>query len=207
MFDAKAHWEKIYQEKRPEEVSWFQQDPAKSLELIHYAGIPKTGSLIDVGGGASRLVDKLLEEGYQNLSVLDISAQALDYAKQRLGPKAGLVHWIVADATNWTPDREYDLWHDRAVFHFLTEKAGRDGYTARVKSALRPGGSLILAAFAKDGPDKCSGLPVRQYDSRMVREEFGEGVEFVQESSETHRTPWGKEQKFGFFLLKRTAGR
>ncbi len=164
----------------------------------------KDASVIDVGGGTSVLVDLLLEAGFKQVSVLDISENALKYAKRRLGPLAGKVHWIETDATTFVSEEKYDVWHDRAVFHFLTEKADRERYVSRVRDSLKKGGSLILAAFAKDGPDKCSNLNVRQYDSALVKEEFGEGFELAQELTEVHRTPWGKDQKFNYFLLKKT---
>lgn len=204
MFDRKEHWEKIYSEKKPTEVSWYQQKSEKSLELINAVSMSKDASVIDVGGGTSVLVDLLLEAGFKQVSVLDISENALKYAKRRLGPLAGKVHWIETDATTFVSEEKYDVWHDRAVFHFLTEKADREKYVSRVRDSLKKGGSLILAAFAKDGPDKCSNLNVRQYDSALVKEEFGEGFELAQELTEVHRTPWGKDQKFNYFLLKKT---
>jgi ubiquinone/menaquinone biosynthesis C-methylase UbiE len=203
MFDRKAHWEKIYGEKKPHEVSWYQSNPQKSLELIASTGISKEEPVIDVGGGASLLVDMLLEKGFQNVTVLDISEKALQYAQQRLGELEGKVKWLVSDITEFESTEKFGLWHDRAVFHFLTEKIDRDKYFARVKRSLKKGGFLILCAFAKDGPDKCSNLNVRQYDASLVREEFGEGFDLLQETSEIHQTPWGKDQKFEYFLLKR----
>jgi SAM-dependent methyltransferase len=157
-----------------------------------------------VGGGASILPDLLLGQGYKNISVLDISENALKYPKERLGSLADKIHWIVNDATAFVPNEKYDVWHDRAVFHFLTEKADREKYVSCVKGALKKGGFLILATFAKDGPDKCSNLSVRQYDSTLVSEEFGEGFELKRELTEMHKTPWGKEQKFSYFVLERT---
>ena len=204
MLDRKEHWEKIYAEKKPAEVSWYQQKPETSLELIDAVSASKDVGIIDVGGGASELVDRLLEAGFKHVSVLDISENALKYAKQRLGPLAGKVHWIVSDATALISEEKYDVWHDRAVFHFLTEKPDREKYVSRVRESLNKGGFLILAAFAKDGPDKCSNLSVRQYDSALVKEEFGVGFELTRELTEVHRTPWGKDQKFNYFLLKKT---
>ena len=204
MCERKKHWEKVYAGSKPDEVSWYQDQPGKSLALIQQAAVPKDGELIDVGGGASRLVDRLLESGFKNLSVLDISANGLNYAKGRLGARAADVKWIEADVTAFSTDQTYDLWHDRAVFHFLTEERDRGNYIASVRKALKPGGSLILAAFAPDGPEKCSGLPVRRYDAGLVRETFGSGFEILHESMEAHKTPWDTEQKFTYFLLKRT---
>jgi SAM-dependent methyltransferase len=203
MLDRKEHWEKIYAEKKPTEVSWYQQKPEKSLGLINAVSASKDASIIDMGGGASLLVDRLLDAGFKHVSVLDISENALKYTKQRLGPLAGKVHWIVSDATSFSSGEKYDIWHDRAVFHFLTEKIDREKYVSRTRESLKKGGFLILAVFAKDGPDKCSHLPVRQYDSALVMEEFEEDFELTQELTEVHRTPWGKDQKFNYFLLKK----
>ena len=201
--DRRAHWEKIYGERKPDEVSWHQESPSLSLELIGRARVPKSGAVIDVGGGASRLVDALLDDGFEHVSVLDISARALAYARERLGARAGKVNWIEADVTAFAPAESYDLWHDRAVFHFLTEESDRRKYVEGLLKALKPGGALIAAAFAPDGPEKCSGLPVRRYDANLVRETFGEGFEFVREAAEIHVTPWKTEQRFSYFLLKR----
>jgi trans-aconitate methyltransferase len=201
--DRRGHWEKIYGDRKAEEVSWFQETPALSLELIRQARILKNGNVIDVGGGASRLVDSLLEAGFENVSVLDISVRALAQAQVRMGPQAGSVNWIEADVTTFVPAEAYDLWHDRAVFHFLTEESDRIKYVDCVRKALKPGGAVILAAFAPDGPETCSGLRVRRYDARLVRESFGEDFELLQESAEIHRTPWNTEQKFEYFLLVR----
>ncbi len=203
MFDRKTHWEKIYGEKKPNEVSWYQENPQKSLDLITSTDVSKEEPVIDVGGGASLLVDMLLEQGFQNVTVLDISEKALQYAQQRLGELEGKVKWLVSDITEFESTEKFGLWHDRAVFHFLTEKIDREKYVARVRRSLKKGGYLILSAFAKDGPDKCSNLNVRQYDAALVREEFGEGFDLLQETSEIHQTPWGKDQKFEYFLLKR----
>ena len=202
-FDLRGHWEKIYGDRNADEVSWFQERPALSLELIRQARIPKNGSVIDVGGGASRLVDSLKEAGFENISVLDISVRGLAQAQVRLGPRAGSVNWIEADVTAFVPAEVYDLWHDRAVFHFLTEESDRKKYVDCVRKALKPGGAVILAAFAPDGPETCSGLPVRRYDAKLVCEAFGAEFELLRESTENHRTPWNTEQKFGYFILKR----
>jgi SAM-dependent methyltransferase len=201
--DRRAHWEKIYGERKPDEVSWFQEKPGLSLELIRLAKIPKNGRVIDVGGGASRLVDALLGEGFERVSVLDISARALALARERLGARSENANWIEADVTAYSPVETYDLWHDRAVFHFLTEEADRKKYVDCVRGALKPGGALVLGAFAPDGPEGCSGLPVRRYDATLMKESFGKDFELLRESAEAHLTPWKTEQKFGFFLFKR----
>ena len=199
----KEHWEKIYAEKKPGEVSWFQQNPEKSLELILSISSPQDDRIIDVGGGASVLVDKLLKNGFHFISVLDISEKALQYTKERLGSLADKITWITEDVTTFNPTANFDLWHDRAVFHFLTEKEDREKYVSAVKKSLKKDGYLIIATFAKDGPDKCSNLPVRQYDLALVQEELGNDFQLVRETFETHVTPWGKPQKFSYFLFKK----
>jgi trans-aconitate methyltransferase len=201
--DRRGHWEKIYGDRKADEVSWYQETPALSLELIRRSGVLKNGSLIDVGGGASRLVDSLLADGFARVSVLDISSRALAHAQERLGERAKNVNWIEADVTSFAPSQAYDLWHDRAVFHFLTEEIDRKKYVDGVRMALKPGGALLLAAFAPDGPETCSGLPVRRYDANLVREAFGAEFQLLRETMETHRTPWNTEQKFGYFVFKR----
>ncbi len=203
MFDRKEHWEKIYSEKKPTEVSWFQTDPTESLEFIKLSGAPKDGNVIDVGGGASVLVDRLLDGGYKNVTVLDISSAALEYAKGRLGDKAIKVKWVVSDVTQFNPIEKFDLWHDRAVFHFLTDEADRKNYAGIVSRAIKPGGHLILASFATDGPDKCSNLTVCRYDGELIQRELGNDFNLLKEDSETHMTPWKKEQKFRYFLFER----
>jgi ubiquinone/menaquinone biosynthesis C-methylase UbiE len=203
MVDRKDHWEKIYSVKKPDEMSWYQLNPEKSLELIGSVSASKDDHIIDVGGGASLLVDCLLEQGFKNISVLDISENTLKYAKQRLSNLAEKVDWIVADATLFVSKKKYDIWHDRAVFHFLTEKADREKYVSCVNRSLKKEGFLIVAAFAKDGPDKCSDLPVRQYDVGLIRAELGDEFELVRETVEVHKTPWGKDQKFNYFLFRK----
>jgi|SRR5581483_1300942 len=203
MNDRKDHWEKIYTEKQPDQVSWFQTTPTKSLELITFAGTPRDGSIIDVGGGASVLVDRLLNAGFKNITVLDISNTALEYAKKRLGDRSKLVKWQVKDVTEFNPLIKFDLWHDRAVFHFLTEEEDRKKYSAKVSSAIKPGGYLILASFAPDGPEKCSNLTVCRYDAGHIHRELGTDFELIREENEGHMTPWNKEQKFRYFLFRR----
>jgi SAM-dependent methyltransferase len=206
MHERKEHWEKIHATKKPNEVSWYQQKPEKSLKLILESAESKESAIIDVGGGASTLADRLLELGYKRISVLDISEKALQCSKKRLGPAAEKVNWIEGDVTEFVLDGRFDLWHDRAVFHFLIEKSDRAKYIDRVKQSLKKDGFLILATFAMDGPDQCSGLPVRRYDTGLVLEEFGSGFDLVRELSENHITPWGKEQNFKYFLLKKKTG-
>jgi ubiquinone/menaquinone biosynthesis C-methylase UbiE len=205
VFDRKTHWQNIYQEKSPLDVSWYQKEPKLSLELIHRAGVRKDEAIIDVGGGASVLVDFLRKDGFTNLAVLDISENALTDAKKRLGDSAKNVAWIEADITEFNPPHKFSLWHDRAVFHFLTDISDRKKYVGTLKEALRKGGCLIIAAFAIGGPKKCSGLEIVQYDSSKLKSELGEEFELVEERNETHITPANKEQKFIYFRFIRKA--
>ncbi len=203
MFDRTSHWETVYTTKAEDQVSWFQENPAISLRLIGDAKASPASRIIDIGGGASRLVDALLKEEFRSLSVLDISAHALEAAKKRLGAASAKVDWIVADVTKWTPTKTYDIWHDRAAFHFLTEPADRDAYIDRLRSATAPGGQVIIGTFALDGPEKCSGLPVQRYDSRSLAEVLGSAFELADSHTETHRTPWGSTQSFQFSRFRR----
>lgn len=199
MSDRKTHWENIYHKNAPREVSWYQEEPLSSLQLIHNAHIALDAPIIDVGGGASVLVDFLCAEGYTNIEVLDIASGALAQAKQRLAGKACAVQWHHTDVVNFIPPHDYVLWHDRAVFHFLTEKGDREKYVAVVKRALPPGGHLVIMAFAIGGPLKCSGLEIVQYDAEKLLAELGDGFELLEEGHETHKTPAGNEQKFAYF--------
>ena len=198
-----AHWQGVYSSKRPEEVSWFQETPKVSLELMRAAGVTPASSIIDVGGGASRLVDVLLDAGYQNLTVLDLSAAALAATQARLGQGAAAVRWIAADVTTWQPRETYDLWHDRAAFHFLTEPADRGAYVACLMAALKPGGHAIMATFAPDGPERCSGLPVVRYDGASLTAALGDAFELLQTVRHAHATPMGSVQNFQFSLFRR----
>jgi trans-aconitate methyltransferase len=204
MFDRRSHWDKIYAERKPDEVSWHQERPALSLELIGCAAPSKKARVIDVGGGASRLAGALLDEGFSDVTVLDVSGRALACAKESLGGRAERVTWIESDVAGFAPEAAYELWHDRAVFHFLTEAAEREAYVDALRRSLKPGGAAVLAAFAPDGPETCSGLPVRRYDAKLLREAFGPGFELVHEAAETHVTPWKTAQKFKYFLIKRS---
>lgn len=203
--NRKDHWESIYRNKSPLDVSWYQKEPALSLSLINSLRLKKDENIIDVGGGASTLVDRLLDEGFENVSVLDLSANALDHAAHRLGHRAKSVTWMNEDITNLVPDRSYSLWHDRAVFHFLTEKSDRQKYRKALEAAVRPDGHAIIAAFAIGGPKKCSGLDIVQYDGGKLQKELGERFALIEERSETHITPQGRKQLFGFFLFRRAA--
>ncbi|HSK88667.1 MAG TPA: class I SAM-dependent methyltransferase, partial [Anaerolineales bacterium] len=189
--------QRIYETKAPTQVSWYQEHARYSLQFIQNTGVQKTGQIIDIGAGASTLVDDLLAAGFQQISVLDVSGTALQLARQRLGPRAAGVHWIEADITQANlPRQTYDVWHDRAVFHFLTQAADRQRYVAAVQQSVRNGGHVIIATFAPDGPDRCSGLEVMRYSPENLHGEFGSGFELVDSTYETHHTPFGKEQKF-----------
>jgi len=163
--NRQAHWDEVYTSKSENAVSWFQESPALSLELINLAGATSASAIVDIGGGASRVVDGLIANGFERVTVLDLSEAALASAKKRLGINARLVQWVTADVTKWEPSEDYDIWHDRAAFHFLTEAADRIAYTRRLKTALRSGGHFIIGTFALDGPERCSGLPVIRYDA------------------------------------------
>ena len=203
MSDRSTHWDHVYATKGETEVSWYQDSPAISLAMIRAAGSDRDTAIIDIGGGASRLVDSLLQDGYRDVAVLDLSANALDAAKKRIGQAASTVDWIVADATTWRPTRTYDVWHDRAAFHFLTDPRDRAAYVQRLRSALKPGGHVIIATFAPDGPEKCSGLPVKRHDSASLAAELGRDFELIETRSETHHTPWNSTQAFQFSRFRR----
>jgi trans-aconitate methyltransferase len=197
------HWEKVYTTKGESEVSWFQETPALSLELIELVGAMQSSAIIDIGGGASRLVDNLVSREYEDLTVLDLSAAALGSARCRLGDNAKQVTWITADVTTWQPSRTYDVWHDRAAFHFLTERNDQAAYVARLRRALRVGGHAIIATFAPDGPKRCSGLTVSRYDANALAAILGEGFELIDTRRHDHATPWGAVQKFQFSTFRR----
>ncbi|MDT8375113.1 MAG: class I SAM-dependent methyltransferase [Mariprofundaceae bacterium] len=197
--ERKEHWEKMYSKKSPLQVSWYQAEPKISLQLIEAIGYRKDAAIIDVGGGASVLVDRLLEHGYSNVSVLDLSGRALAHAKNRLGKKSAAVNWLESDATDFTPPGMYDIWHDRAVFHFLTDSGDREKYINTLTKSLRKGGHLIIATFATGGPTKCSGLDIVQYDADKIATELGIAFALQSELFEMHITPSGGEQKFEYF--------
>jgi SAM-dependent methyltransferase len=203
---GQTHWEDRYDGTRPEELSWFEARPDLSLDLITDRVGPEAG-VIDIGGGASRLADCLLARGYVDVSVLDISTTALAKAQERMGGQAAQVAWIAADITAWTPPRRFDLWHDRAVFHFLTDAGGQRAYLAAMAEALRPGGHAIVMSFAEDGPESCSGLPVRRYAPEEMAETVADLVPgaFRPDGAGrfTHVTPTGAEQRFQYSLFRR----
>lgn len=200
--DRKQHWENVYTKKSPLEVSWYQKEPRLSLELIGHCSLPKEAAIIDVGGGASLLVDSLLAEGYVRLSVLDISANALAHARGRLAGRGAMVEWIESDITTFAAAEKFDLWHDRAVFHFLTDGADRKKYLSNLKAALKPGGYLIIAAFTLGGPTQCSELDIVQYDAQKMSAELGGAFQLLEEMDEIHITPAAKQQHFAFFRYR-----
>jgi 2-polyprenyl-3-methyl-5-hydroxy-6-metoxy-1,4-benzoquinol methylase len=201
--DRQAHWDQVYTTKAENEVSWFQETPTISMELIHASEVGRDAAIIDIGGGESRLVDALLDEGYSDVSVLDLSEQALSATKVRLGQRASQVRWIVADVTAWRPAREFDLWHDRAAFHFLTEPADRAAYRDRLLKALRPRGHVIISTFALDGPERCSGLPVVRYDAATLSDTLGPSFRLIDTRGQEHHTPMGGVQRFQFSWFRR----
>lgn len=203
--NRKEHWNQVYQGKAPDDLSWFQIRPATSLKLIETSDVGKDQGIIDVGGGASVLVDLLLDAAFRNLAVLDISATAIEHTRKRLGARADNVEWFEADVTGFNPPRRFGLWHDRAVFHFLTDRADRRKYVQSLLCTLTPNGQVIIATFAIDGPLKCSGLDVSRYDALSICAELGAEFQLVDQIDETHVTPWSGEQKFSYFRFSRTA--
>jgi SAM-dependent methyltransferase len=196
------HWQQVYAERDPRRVSWFEPVPLASLELIEEAEPTKDAAIIDAGGGASSLAAELLDRGYSNLTVADISASAIERARADLGNRADRVTWVVADLRDAELDRRFSLWHDRAVFHFMVEDADRDAYLATIRGALEPGGHLILATFAADGPTECSGLPTRRYaieDLTDLLEDF----ELLRSLPVAHETPSGSVQRFLYTHFRR----
>jgi SAM-dependent methyltransferase len=195
--DTQAHWERIYGTKAAAEVSWFRPHLETSLALVERVAGDRSASIIDVGGGESTFVDDLIARGYRNITVLDISPVAIEHTKKRLGAASQQVTWLVADITQASlPARSYDVWHDRAVFHFLTESAQRLAYVRQVASAVKPGGHVIVGAFGPEGPSKCSGLDVMRYDAESLHAEFGPRFRLMESSKELHRTPGGAIQQF-----------
>jgi len=205
--DSKTHWETVYSSKSTEAVSWFQPHADLSLNLIKATGVGRGAAIIDVGGGASTLVDDLVAEGYADLTVLDLSAAALKAARKRLGAEADRVCWLEADITKAAlPASRYDIWHDRAVFHFLTAPADRAAYVRTVLRAVKPGGHVIVATFAEDGPLQCSGLPVMRYRADELHDQFGEAFTLIQHQKEEHHTPFGTVQQFVYCYCRRING-
>jgi 2-polyprenyl-3-methyl-5-hydroxy-6-metoxy-1,4-benzoquinol methylase len=205
--DPRSHWEKVYQTKLPTEVSWYRPHLEVSLQLIEEAAPNRDAHVIDVGGGESTLVDDLLARGYHKLSVLDVSSTALAVAKERLGDKAHQVVWLCGDVTTFAFARhEYDVWHDRAVFHFLTDVKDREAYVRQVAHAVKPGGHVIVATFGLEGPTQCSGLDVMRYDPGALHDEFGPSFRLVKHLTELHRTPAGSVQQFTYCFCNVSSG-
>ena len=201
---AKEHWEKVYETKPSDSVSWFQAHAGQSLRLIRDTGVALNAAIIDVGGGAATQVDDLLDAGYQSLTVLDLSRAALASAQKRLGARSKSVHWLEANITTAAlPLHAYDVWHDRAVFHFLTEAADRQAYIERVVHAVKPGGHVIVATFAQDGPEQCSGLPVMRYSADQLHAAFGSPFTLLRHEQEEHHTPSGNVQKFVYCYCRK----
>lgn len=193
----KQHWEKVYTTKAPDAVSWFAPHLETSLKLIHQATSDKQAPIIDIGGGEATLVDDLLAEGYQDISVLDISQMAIDVSRARIGDKADQVHWYCADITDVAlPQNHFDVWHDRAVFHFLTHDTQRLKYVEQVMRSVKHGGHVIVSTFGPEGPEKCSGLNVVRYDATSLHNQFGKTFSLIDSSTEIHQTPMGTTQQF-----------
>lgn len=204
--ETKAHWEHIYSSRTVTEVSWFQEHADRSLQCIRKANILPGQAIIDVGGGASTLADDLLNAGYRQITVLDLSAAALAAAQRRMGENARQVRWMEADILDTElPRHAYDVWHDRAVFHFLTSPHERERYVQTVLHAVKPGGLVIVATFAEDGPEKCSGLPVVRYSASSLHGTFGDPFILLGHEQESHRTPAGNEQRFIYCFCRKTS--
>jgi SAM-dependent methyltransferase len=198
-----AHWQSVYETKGEREVSWFQESPAPSLELIALVGAAPSTIIVDIGGGASRLVDHLLAQGYLDVTVLDLSSAALATARERLGGDAERVKWIVADVTIWRPLEQYEIWHDRAAFHFLNAPEEQTAYVECLRHALKIGGHTIIGTFALDGPEKCSGLPVTRHSAETIGALLGPGFKLVDSRRHQHATPWQSVQNFQFSTFAR----
>ena len=203
MENTKLHWENVFATKNPNEVSWTQEYPKTAMNHIESLELSKTANIIDIGGGDSNLVDALLDNGYENIWVLDISEFALERAKKRLGEKANKVHWIVSDITEFSTDIKFDFWHDRAVFHFLTQQENIDKYVALINNAIADNGNFLLGTFSENGPLKCSGLEIKQYSENAMRQTFNQSFQAVNCFTENHTTPFNTIQNFQFCGFKR----
>lgn len=204
MDERRAHWEHVFDAKNEAEVSWFQERPTTSLDFIGRTGAGRRSKIVDVGGGASRLVDALLDAGHQDVTVLDIAAAALEKVQARLGERGQRVEWIVSDVAQWHPEPAFDVWHDRAVFHFMVQAEDREGYLRALRRALKPGGHAILASFASNGPERCSGLPVQRYEPETLAKVLGDDFRRLESTHEEHVTPGGKVQAFQYTMFERT---
>lgn len=201
--NKKEHWEKIYSTKQPNEVSWTQEHPKTSLDFIHGFHLPKEASIIDIGGGDSQLVDRLIDEGFEDVTVLDISEHALRRAQTRLGQKSKKVKWIVSDVTEFKVEKTFDVWHDRATFHFLTRVDQINKYLERAKYGLKESGFLTIGTFSESGPQKCSGLEIRQYSEETLQRQLNNGFKKIRCITENHRTPFNTLQNFLFCSFRR----
>ncbi len=198
-----AHWQNVYTTKDERAVSWFQERPDISVDLIRATGVDVNASIIDIGGGASRLVDALINEGFKTVTVLDLSEKALATSKARLGARGANIKWIVADITTWAPSQAYDVWHDRAALHFLTGPKDRAAYAEQVSRSVCLGGHVIIGTFAPDGPERCSGLPVVRHDAASLEELLGPSFKLIESRRHNHQTPAGAIQKFQFSRFQR----
>lgn len=206
MSDTRQHWDQVYDSKSADAVSWYQARPDTSLAFIADSQLPLDAPLLDVGGGVSTLVDHLLALGHTDVSVLDLADRALSQSQARLGDaEARRAHWLVGDVTRFAPARRYALWHDRAVFHFLIDQAARTAYLDTLRRTLAPGGTVVVATFAADGPARCSGLEVARYDADALCSQFGDEFERMAAARDTHVTPWGSQQAFTYLRLRRHA--
>jgi SAM-dependent methyltransferase len=203
MSERKQHWEQVYSNKTPLEVSWYQKKPSISLRLIQDSVRDREQPVLDVGGGASLLADRLLERLFTNISVLDLSARALQHARERLGEQADKINWYESDIIEFEPPHQFACWHDRAVFHFLTDGEERKKYLEALTKALRPNGRVIIAAFAIGGPTKCSGLDIVQYDAKKISRELGDGFKLIEKVNELHVTPDDRDQWFTYYRFLR----
>lgn len=199
------HWNEVYEQKQITEVSWYEPMPVTGLSFIDDCNLGKDAAIIDIGGGDSFLAEFLIAKGYTDITVLDISEKALERAKQRLGERAEEITWIVANAAEFTPEKEYDLWHDRAAFHFLTEEVEVQNYMKNVEKAIRPGGYVIMATFSENGPEKCSGIKVQRYSIDNLQRLFAENSNTLNCKNIEHQTPLGATQNFTFCSFKRKA--
>lgn len=201
--EKKKHWETIYCTKQENEVSWFQQYPKTSMSFVELFSLQKDSKIIDIGGGDSHFVDALLEAGFNDITVLDISANAIERAKARLGEKAAKVKWIVSDVTEFVPDEKYDFWHDRAAFHFLINEKDADKYVEITNKGIAPNGILVLGTFSVNGPKKCSGLEIKQYSEESMSGKFEKYFQRVKCITEDHQTPFNTTQNFLFCSFKK----
>jgi SAM-dependent methyltransferase len=197
-----ARWERLYEASDGSEPSWYQREPVLSLELLDALGVGPGAALVDVGGGTSVLVDRLLDRGFDHVTVLDLAETALAAARARLGARAGDVEWLAADVLDWRPSRRFDVWHDRALLHFFIDADERVLYLETLRRAVAPGGAAVLATFAPDGPPTCSGMPVRRYDPEAIAALLGPGAELVAARREEHVTPSGRVQPFAWAAVR-----